>query len=251
MRLSWLKRTVVPLILGVGVPLLLTPVATSGFHPDADRSGMVVVLIFIVGVPLLLAYFGLRNFKALVCFNLAIVGSVLVVGAAFTYRPDVSTQFGSMLLLFYLFAVIVINFIGIFTFEQRSGIPLAISFLCVVLLGYSNSLGHRLRLHVFRQRLPQYEAAVRTLEAQITDEPVFLKGEEVPEPFRRLAYWIHAEKTEQNVLVVTFFWGGGFPAKHTAFAYISDGKIPGSPSRFQKEWPRISRINENWFKVGD
>ncbi|MCK4291805.1 MAG: hypothetical protein KAY65_01305 [Planctomycetes bacterium] len=77
MRLSWLKRTVVPLILAVGVPLLLTPLATRGFHPDTDRSGMVVVLIFIVGVPLFIGYLGLKNFIALVCFNLVIAASVL------------------------------------------------------------------------------------------------------------------------------------------------------------------------------
>jgi len=251
MRLSWLKRTVVPLILALGVPLLLTPVATRGFHPDADKSGIIVVLIFIVGVPLLVGYLGLKSLTALVCFNIAIAVSVLVVSAAFAYRPDVSTQFGSMLLIFYLFAVIVINFIGIFTFGLRSCIPFAMSLLCVILLGYSNSLGHRLRLHVFRQRLPQYEAAVPAVETQITDGPVFLKGEEVPKPFRHLAYWIHADKTEQNVLIVTFFWGGGFPVKHTAFAYISDGKVPGPLSRFQKEWPHIFRINQNWFRVVD
>ena len=84
MRLSWLKRTVVPLILAVGVPLLLTPVATRGFHPDADRSGMVVVLIFIVGVPLFIGYLGLKSLTALVCFNIAIAVSVLVVSAATT-----------------------------------------------------------------------------------------------------------------------------------------------------------------------
>ncbi|MHC4624072.1 MAG: hypothetical protein ACYS4W_09250 [Planctomycetota bacterium] len=249
MRLSLVKQAAIPLILGIGVPLLLMPIATSGFHPEANRTGMLPVLISVVGIPLLVGYFGLRNVKSLICFNLIIAASAIFLSTASAYRPDSLIQLGCMLLGFYVLAIIIINVIGIFQLE--SFIPVGISLLCVILIILANKIGHRARLYVFQQRLPQYEEAVRVMESKIVDKPVFLQGDSVPEEYRHLAYWIHAEINEQNVLVVTFFWGGGFPAKHTAFAYISDGRIPEKDPDFKRECPYVSRINENWFKVAD
>ena len=104
---------------------------------------------------------------------------------------------------------------------------------------------------VFTERLAQYEEAVQVMESKINGEPVFLKGEEVPETYQHLAWWVHAEEDKQDVLVVTFFWGGGFPVKHSAFVYRSDGWLPPKGTDFRREWPFAERINEHWFRVAD
>ena len=115
----------------------------------------------------------------------------------------------------------------------------------------SLNAGHNKREKVFAERLPQYEEAVRVMGSKISGEPVFLKGKEVPKTYQHLAYWIHAKKDEGNVLVVTFFWGGGFPVKHSAFVYRSDGWLPPKGTDFRREWPFAERINKNWLRVGD
>ena len=248
-KLSLVKQAAIALVLGIGVPLLLMPIATIDYHPEASRTGTLPVLIFVVGIPLLIGYFGLRNIKTLICFNIAIAASVTVLSTALAYRHDSSIQLASMLLSFYVLAIIIISVIAIFRFE--SYIPFGISLLCVPLFIVSIKIGHWARLYVFQQRLPQYKEAVSMMESKIVDKPVFLKGEYVPEEYRHLAYWIHAEINKQDTLIVTFFWGGCFPAKHSAFAYISDGRIPEKDRDFQREWPYIVRIDENWFKVSD
>ncbi|MHC4645414.1 MAG: hypothetical protein ACYTBJ_07920 [Planctomycetota bacterium] len=239
---SRFSQAAVALILAVGVPLLLFPIATRGFHRQAGRWGMLVVLIFVIGVPLLIGYFGLKNIKALICFNAAVGLCAVILSASYTYRPDFLTQIATMLAGFYVLALIIISIIAIFRLE--SCVPLAISLLCIVLIILSNRVGHRIRSYVFDKRLAQYAEAVSVMEDRLADERLYLYGDEVPERFRHLGYAIKAERDEQDVLFVTFLWGNSFPLKHVAFAYVSDGGRP-------RGWPFCERINEHWFRVGD
>jgi len=160
-----------------------------------------------------------------------------------------------MLAYIYLFLMLIVSFIAIFRFWERHNffgvIPFVILLLCFKASAISLKTGHDKRLAVFTERLAQYEEAVQVMQSKINGEPVFLKGEEVPETYQHLAWWIHAEEDKQDVLVVTFFWGGGFPVKHSAFVYRSDGWLPPKGTDFRREWPFAERINEHWFRVAD
>ncbi|MBN1392994.1 MAG: hypothetical protein JW947_09360 [Sedimentisphaerales bacterium] len=187
--------------------------------------------------------------------NIAL-GTILCISLySFGYRPDIVSQIGGMLGSVYLLVMLVVSFIAIFKFWEKSSlfsiIPFVILLLCFKAGPMSLKAGHNKREKVFVERLPQYEEAVHVMGGKISGEPVFFKGEEVPETYRHLAYWIHAEKEEGNVLVVTFFWGGGFPVKHSAFVYRSDGWLPPKGTDFSREWPFAERINSNWLRVGD
>ena len=83
-------------------------------------------------------------------------------------------------------------------------------------------------------------------------ENVMLIGEEIPEKYRHLAYSIFAEKLK-DVLRIEFFWGGGFPVKHTAYVYLSNGKPPDKETDHHTDWYwyHCERINDYWFRVSD
>lgn len=248
MKIELLKKAVVPTLLVIGVPLLLFPIATNGFHPDANKSGMYPFLIVLVGLPLLVGYFGLKSLALLIFSNLGLGVAMFMISLADAYRPDSLLMFGFMALSFYWLLFIVFNIIGLFRFESL--IPLALSVLTVIAVVYSVGTGHRLRYHVFQRRLAQYQEAVNVIDQLIEDESLLLYGDEIPEQFRHLAHRISAER-KNDVLAVTFFWGGGFPAKHTAFSYVSSGSVLGKDSGFAYNWPHATRINKYWFKVGN
>lgn len=250
MKLLAVNRIIIPLILGLVIPILL------GFYLGGESPLVTVAsFIMILGIPLLAIYFGFKNVIMLTLVNIAL-GTILCISLySFGYRPDISSQLGGMLGGVYLFVMLVVSFIAIFKFWEKyslfSVIPFVILLLCFKAGAISLKAGHNKRENVFAERLPQYEEAVRVMESKIKGEPVFLKGKEVPEAYHHLAYWIHAEKYGGGVLVVTFFWGGGFPVKHSAFVYRSDGWLPPRGTDFRREWPFAERINENWFRVGD
>jgi len=249
-KLPSVNQIAIPLILGLGIPLLLG-------YPLGGQDPFTTVVFFIIflGIPLASIYFGLKNIIILTLVNLAL-GAVLCISSySFGYRPDLCSQIGGMLGYAYLFVMLIVSFIALFRFWEKHGlfsiIPFVILLLCFKANAISLKMGHDKRSEVFAELLPQYEEAVRVMESKTSGGVVFLKGEEVPEIYRHLAYWIHAKKDDENVLVVTFFWGGGFPLKHTAFAYRSDGQLPPKGTDFRREWPFTERINENWFRVGD
>lgn len=250
MKFPAVNRIIIPLVLVLVIPILL------GFYLGG-QSPLVTVAFFIIilGIPLLAIYFGFKNIIMLTLVNIAL-GTVLCISLYnFGYRPDIFSQIGGMLGGVYLFVMLVVSFIAIFKFWEKyslfSMIPFVILLLCFKAGAISLKSGHNKREKVFAERLPQYEEAVRMMESKIKGEPLSLRGKEVPEAYKHLAYCILAEKDEKGVLVVTFFWGGGFPSKHSAFVYRSDGHLPLKGTEFRREWPFAERINENWLRVGD
>ena len=65
-----------------------------------------------------------------------------------------------------------------------------------------------------------------------------------------MAYTIYG-KRQGDVLRVTFIWGIGFPLKHAAYIYVSDGKWSEKDPDLRRAWPISHRINEHWFRVID
>jgi hypothetical protein len=201
----------------------------------------------------MIGFYALKKRMTLACFNLA-VGVPLAVACGFdTYRPGGPLQLVCIVLLFCLFVMAVISFVAVFVFWEEhlfgSFVPLGTIVLCIALLVLANNVGHRVRLYVFKQRLPQYEEAARMMAERIDDKPIYLRRDEVPAEYRHLGYCIGAERLERQVLAVTFWWGSA-GLKISAFAYISDGKLPRKGSDFRRDWPFMCRINQNWFRVG-
>jgi hypothetical protein len=250
-ELSILKRIAVPIILVLAVSSLF-----GYIFGGAALGESLVLSIFIFGIPLLFAYYGLRNIKVLIWINIIFALLTPIVSCLGGYRPGLF-QLIYTPVDYYAIVVAIISFIGLFVFMMQeegllSFLPLAISIATIAASVFCFGIGHRIRMYVFEKRLPQYEEVVRMIDNGTIKIPKQLPPNiEVPEKYKRLSYWVMAEKETRNVLVVTFLWDAGFPCKHSAFVYRSDGEIPERNSDFCRNWPHISRINKYWFKVSD
>jgi hypothetical protein len=237
------------LILLIGIPTLL-----GLFLGGVARVGSIILCVFMFGVPLVFAYLGLRRMKSLIWINLAISISLVVISGIFAYEKG-PTQMLFVPLLLYSYVLAVINFIAIFVFwseyDFKALVPVGISIATFVLCNCSAKLGYQVNLYVFNKRINQFEDAVQMIDNRIVDSnPIRLDGEEIPEQYRHLAYFIYGEKKD-NVLRVDFVWGIGFPCKHIAYVYLSNDKIPEGDPDFRKDWYRCHRIREKWFRVSD
>jgi hypothetical protein len=245
MNRSALKRAGLLLFLGIGIPLLL-----SQLFPEDIPTTSLPVLMIVVGLPGLVAYYALDKRSKPTVFNAVFVVVLTVVNGYYAYRPGWVQLVHVPLLLCFL-VLLISSCVRIFADwpERRWGglVPFGTVLLCIPLLVISNVVGRRVRLYVFERRLPEYQEVVEMMGERVKDKPVV---EEMPEGYRHLGYYIRAERNEQGVLLVTFFWSSAFPGRHTAFAYVSDGEPPGEGFGIRVNWRYVARINENWFQVG-
>lgn len=124
---------------------------------------------------------------------------------------------------------------------------------CAVAVPIGYSSGHVYRdLDFTYRRLPAYETVVRKIESgELPLETI----QEMPSEFESLAYGIHVHDDVPGGLTVEFFWGGGFPAGHSAYVYRASGlPLPLKTNWDLKrycQWHRSWRLNDNWFAASD
>lgn len=249
MKPSTLKRVGISLILILGMLPLL------GYFLGVPKLiGTIILPILFFGIPLLLIFFSLKKIIILIFLNLFIALAFCLAQYDFGCRPNALSQLGGMFLFLCLIVMIIVDFIGVFLFWGKHGFlvfaPLVIPLLCFKAGSACLNFGHNRRLEVFEERLPQYEEVVHLMDSELKNERIFWGAEQIPRQYRHLAYRIYGER-KRDVLRVVFFWGSGFPVKHSAFAYISNGALPAKGTDFRRDWPHATRINEHWFRVGD
>lgn len=211
----------------------------------------ILLVLLILALFVRLVYFSWKKFWLLFLVNIFILILLAVLGCISGYRPCFSIFF---VILFPCGAFFVLfNFAAIFRFWQERGVlallPLFVSLLGFWLVFFSIDTGKGIRIKVFKDNLYLYQQAVEELTPMIGDKGLYLSGDKIPQKYRKLAYVIHAEKNEG--IIFDFIWDFGFPLKHSAFVYCSDGYLPGKGTRFRNDWPFGERINEHWFRVGD
>lgn len=148
---------------------------------------------------------------------------------------------------------VVFNFVSIFRFWETYGIltlvPVILCISAFKVSSITNHIGIDVRMKIFNKNLPLYEEAVKELTPMMGEKGLYLAGDQIPQKYRKLAYHITVEK--DNGIAFIFIWDFGFPLKHSAFVYRSDGSWPEKGTDFSSEWPFHKRINDNWFKVAD
>lgn len=248
MNTDRIKNIVIIFILAIVIPVLL-----GLLFGGASRIGSIEICFSVFGIPLLIAYWGLKNLKRVIILNIIISIPLIIISGIFSYEMRLS-QLLFYPLLFFAFVMLIINFISIFKFWSNYNFkvfaPILISILTILLSYSSLKAGRWTNIYVFEKRLPQYQAAVRMVENRINEKSICLIGEEIPPEFRHLAISIQGEK-DDSVLGVIFIWGVGFPCKHIAYAYISNGEFPARGAKFLNDWYYWERINDHWFIVGD
>ena len=159
------------------------------------------------------------------------------VETSFRYREGV-LQLSLMLLYPVWFGLLLASFARLpWHHRTRIGsIALVVWFVVAPFMGAR--VGVTLHDAVFRSRLSEYEAAVQVIQAGKT-----------PPIIPRLAHQVTPHTDSTGNPEVFFFWGAGFPVKHTAFVYrLTD---PRMDSKFIRAWPFIRSLTANWYVVKD
>jgi len=127
-----------------------------------------------------------------------------------------------------------------------TGLLAPVALLAAMPLGVE--VGAALRTWRFERDLPRYQAmATWALARAVPGEQVDVP---IPPEARDLAYLVRVSDEPGCGRIVDFYWGAGFPVKHTARRYVElPGKIEDDACRGY--WARGLRRGEHWFEASD
>jgi len=128
----------------------------------------------------------------------------------------------------------------------RATLPLV---ACLLAVPIGSAIGRGYRDFDFRyRRLPAYEEVVRRIQSA---ELPGWQIKEIPPEIDGLAYMIEVHDDAPGGLMVEFFWGGGFPVKHSVYMYQASGLPPPTSPNWEFkpycQWDGARRLDENWF----
>ncbi len=108
--------------------------------------------------------------------------------------------------------------------------------------------GHQYRDFVFKQDLPKYLQAV----AWVKGQPLEVKRQNLsmPSELQDLAYVVQTEFGEECGFIVDFFWGAGFPVKHTVRRYLETTEYLAKPE-CRKGWRQGRELADHWYELVD
>lgn len=173
----------------------------------------------------------------------------LIGAAAFAARP---TPLGQLLSMFALVltAALLVVFVGRAIWHWRKlGLPsLLAPALLLAALPLGAHIGRSLRAWQFQRDLPRYQVAADWAKSQAvvgTSVRVALPPEAAD-----LAYATFVEARPSCGTVVDFYWGSGFPVKHTVRRYAENPASFGQPQCLE-DWTIRRRRAEHWVEMAD
>ncbi len=184
----------------------------------------------------------------LLWFILALEAVLFFSGLSFIARLDGAAQLLLILTLLALPIPWLVMLVGLFRSQSKQHRPkmagvLLLAPLSLVLAAF---LGGHIRSYLFYRDLPRMKEVV----ALIQDGSISLTHGRLnlPSRYGSLAYATHANRDAAGTLTVEFFVGGGFPVKHHAYLYLSDGVMT---PEIRRDWPSGLRREKQWFEVSD
>lgn len=170
--------------------------------------------------------------------------------AAFAARPTPFKQLLSMAAFLAVGALLLAGLAWFLTRKKthrlRSVAPLLVA-LAAIPAGLE--VGHAIRDWQFQRDRPRYQAAATWASS------LAVRGETVtvlppPPEYADLAYAVQITQDDACGVLVDFFWGQGFPVKHTIRRYASD------PSSIQRkaclqDWRLSKDRAEGWYELSD
>lgn len=170
---------------------------------------------------------------------------LFLAGAAFLARPNPLVQLVFMLaILLQLVMWPAMAVVALLPHNKAKRLKLASSLGFVPLaLVASVLLGRPLNDYLFYRDLTRMKEVVTGIEKG----SIRITNASVPIGYENLAYRIDSSR-EGQVLTVTFWIGSGFPVKHNAYIYRSDGKLT---PEMRRDWPSSRQREEQWFQVSD
>jgi hypothetical protein len=171
----------------------------------------------------------------------------------FAFKPNVLWQFLSILLFFVMLVILIADLVFIphqwKRYRFKAFLPFCAASLFLVIIPPSMISGYLLQDHLFRSRIPQYEAVLEMMMDGSIDVGDELRLIELPPEYSSLASRTMAQKDSNGILTVEFIIGGGFPVKHSGYLFRSEGKL--QDWEHAARWPRRLKIDEHWYRISD
>ena len=156
---------------------------------------------------------------------------------AFAFKENVLLQSASMAALIGLLVSFILALVHIKkNWSKRRWIallPLLITMLC----WKGRDVGVFLRNFYFRTQLPRLEEAIASFEKTGVFPNVKWSG------------YMARAGTWEGETYVTFWWGGGFPVKHTVLLYSSTDDIEAYAK--SGGWRSGSKLEDHWWVIKD
>jgi hypothetical protein len=173
------------------------------------------------------------------CVVFIVCGAYALVGVLFAFREHTILQLLFAISLLALVGSFIASVIHVFRswsqLRWRTLLPLA---TCGLVLVASTDVGRYVRDAYFRSQIPRLEAAAKTYLESGQMPAISWSGSQVT-----------ATKVGDTNATVIFWWGGGFPVKHTVLVYCS---ADDPKSYFRDEgWRRGYALQDHWWVVKD
>lgn len=108
--------------------------------------------------------------------------------------------------------------------------------------------GQAIRTAVFSHEIGRWHNAVAWVATH--SKPNQESRIELPSLYSDLAYGVHYRHDDACGLTIDFFWGAGFPVKHTVRRYAVDPEWINI-KECQTGWSRGRMISERWYELSD
>lgn len=151
------------------------------------------------------------------------------------------------------FLVTVVVFVtctwrAIFRWKDRGWSGFAAPLVLIMAVPAGVAIGHVVRDWQFSRDMPRYSAAVTWASGRVASGNLVVL--EPPPEYADLAYVIHTRQSPECGLLIDFFWGAGFPVKHTVRRFAS------MPSFVQRKecttnWTGARKLTDNWYELSD
>jgi hypothetical protein len=168
----------------------------------------------------------------------------------FIRKPSSLVQLGLLIIapfMLYAFIYSLYSFIRGFFSLKTSSLLRFLSLLSIVAIFFLSIYTGRLLNHrIFNKCRPSMEQFIRNLDDKKSFLNTFKEEIEIPDEISDYIYGIHTQGFDSGKFEASFFFGGGFPVKHSASYYSSDDTPPDP-----KSWPRYIHIQPCWYRVSD
>jgi hypothetical protein len=168
--------------------------------------------------------------------NLSIGCGILL--ALFTFKENVFLQFAVLGAFCGLLVSFVMTFIHAIRHWREHRWRVLQPFLLIIFCGYgAPEVGRSVRNIYFRQQIPRLEKAIDSYQSTGILPDVQWRGY-----MTRAGEW-------NDLTVAAFWWGSGFPLKHTMLLYFSGDNVTG----FLKDngWHSAHPLKNHWWVVRD
>lgn len=167
----------------------------------------------------------------------------------FAARPSAGVQLLSMVSALAALVTLVLLAIQSATRWRQHGLANLVACMLLVLsFPAAVHLGHAIRGVVFNRDLDRWYHAANWVMTH--GEPNLGRPVGLPLQYSDLAPGVHYKIDQTCGLMIDFFWGGGFPVKHTVRRYAANPDWV-DVKQCSATWRRGRHLSGNWYEISD